>query len=110
MENSEIFPQLSWERMEMRSIAVGLLEAMCIRWLSIEPLYDADPKQMLGVLSVIVELRDIVGMRLRFELQLMQRSMVKRRFLFGGKAQHENLKPNNSRFPNSPRKVIQFIT
>lgn len=83
MENSEIFPQLSCDRIDIRSIAVGLLVAMCIRWwVSIgEPLYDADPKQMLGVLSVIVELRDIVGIKLRFELQLMHRSIVSNRFL-----------------------------
>lgn len=64
-------------------MAVGLLEAMCMRWwFSIdEPLYDAEPKQRLCVLSVIVELRDIVGMRLLLELQLMHRSIVRRRFL-----------------------------
>jgi hypothetical protein len=71
-------------------MAVGLLEAKCMRWLSIEePLYDAEPKQMLCVLSVIVELRDIVGMRLLLELQLMQRSMVRRRFLLGGEIRKE---------------------
>lgn len=32
-------------------------------------------------LSVIVELRDIDGTMLRFELQLMQRSIVSKRFL-----------------------------
>lgn len=64
-------------------MAVGLFKAMCMRWFSIdEPLYDAEPKQMLCVLSVIVELRDIVGMRLRLELQLMQRSIVRSRFLY----------------------------
>lgn len=67
-------------------MAVGLLKAMCMRWFSIdEPLYDAEPKQMLCVLSVIVELRDIVGIRLRLELQLMQRSIVRSRFLFKNK-------------------------